>query len=289
MNNVKWHGDPRDPRKWAEVASDVCMAHKQRMDMARARAGAGPISVVHYDELVRSPMSAITSMYSDLGLGAVPREVVEYVVQLMKRSTLRNKIDSCSDQRLRISNYDAWSDACYGVQHLLLARASLTKWKRNTPLRYIRMIEAATPCRSLFLSPLRRLPCTLPPICSLPRPLLLKVLWLGKNSQKESFEFSSLSIQLTSLGVTSIEGARKWKRSDLIHIYLVRQIDDLAYLHRAALHEAVKVERQTHILENEVTLLFKGDLIKALSKALSEMQERFSASCPCFAYHRRYS
>ena len=66
MNNVKWHGD-QGILKWAEVASDVCMAHKQRMDMARARAGAGagPTSVVHYDELVRFPMSAITSMYSD--------------------------------------------------------------------------------------------------------------------------------------------------------------------------------------------------------------------------------
>ena len=140
------------------------------------------------------------------------------------------------------------------------------------------MIEAATPCRSLFLSPLRS-----PSLNS-----SSDMLSSSFSTAQSPLAWRKFSKRIVRVFVSEHpahfsrrdfhRGRQKYGRDpDLIHIYLVRQIDDLAYPHRAALHEAVKVERQTHILENEVTLLFKGDLIKALSKALSEMQERFSA------------
>ena len=269
IKHVKWHGSVKDSRKWADVAADVCTAHQQRMAMVRAHTG--PTSVVHYEELVRSPMSTIASMYGDLGLGAIPRQVIEYVAQLTKKSNFQNYPISCHDHAHKISNFDAWSTSCYGVQHLLLARTALTRWKQIVSPRMIRLVEKAPACSSLFLSRPRL------PLANFTSLALGQRKW---QTFSKRFVRVFVSEHPAHFSLRNYHRTRRRRGRDLntFHIYLVRQIDEVAYSHRDAIHEAVKLERDSHILENEVTILFKGDLIRALSNALAEMQERLGAS-----------
>jgi hypothetical protein len=161
IRHVRWHvtedkedkedkdGKEGDDR-WGDVANDVCRAHKRRVSQARARGGV----VVSYEDLVRAPLQTMASLYLDLGIGALPKEIVRYIrsSELAPEENAKNLKNGCRNETLRRVDPDAWSEACYAVRGLVSVRRNIGRWRGEATLHQIRRMEEAKECGDVFVS-----------------------------------------------------------------------------------------------------------------------------------------
>jgi hypothetical protein len=288
INHVHWHDGQQDgsdeesvgDNGFATLANDVCWAHKQRIVRTKERGGA----VVSYADLVRSPLPTMASLYSSLGLGVLPNEVVRFVRRREEEegNTTAAPLDDrarCRNETLKRTDPDAWSEACYSVRHTgyRLGSGRLESWRREVTPHQVRRMEEAKECVDVF------------------RPTTK-----GEEDQDEESAWPTFP-KATDL-IVRVFLSRDPRRFDRrASIRRQRQLNEvLVFLmprprgaHASSVLRAVAEERLRHRLDNEVMVvegleegLEEGEegnewvVVEALGRALSSVAARYGSDRP---------